>query len=175
MWNYRYRYPDELYHHGVKGMRWGFRKAKNALGNALIGKYHNGPRKETGLRKIAANAGRKLLGRKRVYAQRHTYTHSRGGNAISIGHAAIQRVHTNRINVVGNDFRRISRNKNTRNVVNKLLSGITGYANNAVGSNQVSKSGIGRYKPDYTVGLRYIQEGGPLHRSRKGTRYRRLN
>lgn len=27
MWNYEY--PDHLYHHGVKGMRWGVKRAKN--------------------------------------------------------------------------------------------------------------------------------------------------
>lgn len=28
MWNYNYSYPDELYHYGVKGMRWGHRKVE---------------------------------------------------------------------------------------------------------------------------------------------------
>lgn len=32
MWTYNYNYGDELYHHGVKGMRWGHRKAIPAYG-----------------------------------------------------------------------------------------------------------------------------------------------
>lgn len=147
-----YAVNGELYHHGVKGMRWGIRKAreiiggaararsgytntnpqynagrmtKNAIGNALIGKYHNGPRREKGLQKLAANAGRKMLGRQRVYAQRHTYTHSRNENAISVGRAVIERSHINRVNVTGNNFRRLSQSSQAstgKRYVRKLLN-----------------------------------------------------
>lgn len=33
MWEYNYVYTDELYHHGVKGQRWGFRRWQNEDGS----------------------------------------------------------------------------------------------------------------------------------------------
>lgn len=32
MWEYNYSYSNELYHHGVKGMRWGHRKQRQQVG-----------------------------------------------------------------------------------------------------------------------------------------------
>lgn len=37
MWNYNY--SDELYHHGIKGMKWGIRRSRAQLG------YSSSPRK----------------------------------------------------------------------------------------------------------------------------------
>ena len=34
MWEYNYNYSNELYHYGVKGMRWGHRKAQRYEGKA---------------------------------------------------------------------------------------------------------------------------------------------
>ena len=41
MRNYNYSYPDELYHYGVKGMRWGHRKYKPRSIRGAIASYKN--------------------------------------------------------------------------------------------------------------------------------------
>lgn len=33
MWTYNYQRPNELYHHGVKGMKWGVRHDRPSKGN----------------------------------------------------------------------------------------------------------------------------------------------
>ena len=38
MWEYKY--PDELYHHGIKGMKWGRRKPRNiSESHSMISDY----------------------------------------------------------------------------------------------------------------------------------------
>lgn len=92
MW--QYTDYNELYHHGVPGMKWGIRKARNLIGGAARARsgYSNlnpqhtfsnvarksignafmkaaygkrqGPQRLSGIRKLAAKEGRKILGRK---------------------------------------------------------------------------------------------------------------
>ena len=107
MWNY-INY-NELYHHGVPGMKWGIRKARNLIGGAarVRSEYSNlnpkhtssniarkfignafmkaaygksqGPQRLSGKRELAAKIGRKILGRKTVRAQAATYKYTKSG------------------------------------------------------------------------------------------------
>ena len=36
MWSYNYTFPSELYHYGVKGMKWGIRKDIEKLKNPIV-------------------------------------------------------------------------------------------------------------------------------------------
>lgn len=107
MW--QYTDYNELYHHGVPGMKWGIRKARNLIGGAARARsgYSNlnpqhtfsnvarksignafmkaaygkrqGPQRLSGTRKLAAKMGRKMLNRKTIRAQAATYKHTKRG------------------------------------------------------------------------------------------------
>lgn len=157
MW--QYADYNELYHHGIPGMKWGIRKARQLIGGAARARsgYSNsnpqytfsnvarksignafmkaaygksrGPQRLSGKREFAAKMGRKILGRKTVRAQAATYKYTKSGVKLSSNTSELlKHMHLTykncRINVGGNDFRRLSRSKKIRNVVHKSLNSL---------------------------------------------------
>lgn len=82
MWTYNYNdayfVGNELYHHGVPGMRWGIRKVRDAIGGKVRGSRTLGQiARKTGYYTPSAA--------KRSFVKRFTSPYSRTGAAINIG------------------------------------------------------------------------------------------
>ena len=61
MWKYCYsKSPNELYHYGVKGMRWGHRKVYEPVGRKPASNFDSEKLKENVIRRVREPVGRKL-------------------------------------------------------------------------------------------------------------------
>lgn len=126
MW--QYTDYNELYHHGVPGMKWGIRKARNLIGGAARARsgYSNlnpqhtfsnvarksignafmkaaygkrqGPQRLSGTRKLAAKMGRKMLNRKTIRAQAATYKHTK--RSVNLASNVFEILERNHINQI---------------------------------------------------------------------------
>ena len=65
MWTYNYIYPSELYHHGIKGQRWGVRRYQNSDGSLTPEgqKHYNKYKSYNYLRNQRDIQGQKLMNR----------------------------------------------------------------------------------------------------------------
>ena len=66
MWTYNYNYSDELYHYGVKGMKWGVRRAQK---QAAMKRYRDEYNKKQAGKSRVSRAYSKLTGADKIYAK----------------------------------------------------------------------------------------------------------
>ena len=169
---------------------------RREVGLALIGRNRKpnrfnaygmnniGPRRETGLRRLAANTGRKMIGRKTISGPHSSFVYNRGNKSYhnniyaEIARTAISRTKVQKTNIGGPEFRRLSRSKITRNVVNKALNkhGTDLFGDKLQGYNLRTPEGRGGFNSRNTLSAvvsRGILSTAGLN-SRKGSNFRRL-